>query len=84
MADRLEHVWATVEEYLEDEMVANNDDEKCMQKLEFQAGRKLKAAAAKTVKKKASLLQKRPGQVLLKYTPPPSGPATQYSLQCLC
>ena len=80
MADRSEHGWATVEEYLEDELAANSDDEKRMQKAEFRAGRKLKAAAAKTAKKKVGLLQKRPGQVPIKYTPPPSGPATQFSL----
>ena len=80
MADRSEHGWATVEEYLEDELADNSDDEKRMQKAEFRAGRKLKAAAAKTAKKKVGLLQKRPGQVPIKYTPPPSGPATQFSL----
>ena len=78
MADRSEHGWATMEEYLEDEL-ADNDDEKRMQKAEFQAGRKLKATAAKNAKKKAGSLQKRPGQVQPKYTPP-SGPATQFSL----
>ena len=76
MADRLEHGWATVEEYLEDELADNSDDEKQMQKAEFRVGRKLKAAAAKNAKKKAGSLQKRPGQVQPKYTPPPSGPAT--------
>ena len=80
MADRSEHGWATVEEYLEDELAANSDDEKHMQKAEFRAGRKLKASAAKNMKKKAGLLQKRPRQVPLKYTTPPSGPATQFSL----
>ena len=30
MDDRSEHGWATVEEYLEDELAANSDDEKCM------------------------------------------------------
>ena len=41
----------TVEKYLEDELADNSDDEKHMQKVEFQAGKKLKAAAAKTAKK---------------------------------
>jgi uncharacterized protein YeaO (DUF488 family) len=81
LADRSEHGWATVEEYLEDELADNSDDEKRMQKAEFRAGRKLKAAAAKTAKKKAGFLQKRPGQVSTKYhAPPPSGPAPQCSL----
>ena len=66
MADRSEHGWATVEEYLKDELAANSNDETRMQKAEFQAERKLKAAAAKTTKKRAGLLQKRPGQVPLK------------------
>ena len=60
MADRSEHGWATVKEYLEDELADNSDDEKRMQKAEFRAGKKLKAAAAKTAKKKAGFLQKRP------------------------
>ena len=30
MDDRSEHGWATVEKYLEDELAANSDDEKCM------------------------------------------------------
>ena len=80
MADRSEHGWATVKEDLEDELAANSDDEKRMQKAEFRVGRKLKASAAKTAKKKAGFLQKRPGQVPFKYAPPPSGPAAQYSL----
>ena len=69
MADRSEHGWATVKEYLEDELADNSDDEKRMQKAEFRAGRKLKAAAAKNAKKKAGSLQKRPGQVQPKYRP---------------
>ena len=60
MADRSEHGWATVEEYLEDELAENSDDEKRMQKAEYRAGRKLKAAAAKTIKKKSV---RRPEQV---------------------
>ena len=81
MADRSEHGWATVEEYLEDELADDSDDEKRMQKAEFRAGKKLKAAAAKTAKKKAGFLQKRPGQVSAKYhTPPPSASAPHFSL----
>ena len=73
MAIRSEPRWVTLEEYLEDELADNSDDEKHMQKAEFRVGKKLKAAAAKTAKKKADL-QKRPGQVSTKYhTPPPSG-----------
>ena len=53
MADKSKHGWATVEEYLEDELAANGDDGKRMQKVEFRVGRKLKASAAKTAKKKA-------------------------------
>ena len=63
IADRSEHGWATVDEYLEDELADNSGDEKRMQKAEFRAGRKLKAAAAKTVRKKSvTLFQKRSGQ----------------------
>ena len=32
MTDRSEHGWATVEEYLEDELAENSDNEKRMQK----------------------------------------------------
>ena len=81
LADRSEHGWATVEEYLEDELADNSDDEKQMQKAEFRAGRKLRA---KTAKKKGGVMQKRPVQVstvsLGKYAPPPSSPATQFGL----
>lgn len=64
MADRSEHGWVTVEEYLEDELADNSDDEKRMQKAEYRAGRKVKAAAAKYSKKKAgSIMPKRPEQV---------------------
>ena len=44
MADRSEHGWVTMGEYLEDELA---DDEKRMQKAKYRAGRKVKAAAAK-------------------------------------
>ena len=52
IADRSENGWATVEEYMEDELADNSDDEKRIQKAEFRAGRKLKAAAATRQKKK--------------------------------
>ena len=51
MADRSEHGWATVEEYIEDEL-ADSDDEKRIQRAEVRAGRKLKTAAAKSGKQK--------------------------------
>ena len=43
---RSEYGWATVEEYLDDELADNSDDEKCMYKAELCAGRKRKAAEA--------------------------------------
>ena len=43
MADRSEHGWTTVEEYLEDELLVNSDEKRRMQKVEFRAARKLKA-----------------------------------------
>jgi len=52
MADRSEHGWATVEEYIEDELADNSDDEKRIQRAEVRAGRKLKTAAAKSGKQK--------------------------------
>lgn len=38
IADRSEHGWATVDEYLEDELADNSGDEKRMQKAEYRAG----------------------------------------------
>jgi hypothetical protein len=52
MADRSEHGWVTIDEYLEDELADDSDDEKRMQKAEFRAGRKLKATAAKNAKRR--------------------------------
>ena len=78
MADRLEHGWATVEEYLKDELAANSNDEKRMQKVEFQAGKKLKVSAAKIAKKKAGFFAEETRAGPFKYAPPPSGPATHY------
>ena len=50
-------------EYLKDELAANSNDEKHMQKVEFQAGKKLNASAAKIARRWLAFLQKRPGQV---------------------
>ena len=46
IADRSEYGWATVEEYMDDELAENSDDEKRMFKAELRAGRKRKAAEA--------------------------------------
>ena len=83
MADRSEHGWATVEEYLEDELAENSDDEKRMQKAEFRAGRKLKAAAAKTARKKSGVVQKRPVQAsgaMGRFASQSGSPAAHYAL----
>ena len=55
IADRSEYGWATVEEYKEDELVANSDDEKRLFRAEMRASRKCKAAAAKGKKKREFL-----------------------------
>ena len=52
IADRSEHGWATVEEYVTDELADDSDDEKRLYKAESRAGRKVKEAKAKTTKKK--------------------------------
>ena len=81
MADRSEHGWATVEEYLEDELADDSDDEKRIQKAEFRAGRKLKATAAKNAKKKGGLMQKRTAQgptLIGKYPSLAGPPPAQY------
>jgi hypothetical protein len=79
MADRSEHGWATVDEYLEDELADDSDDEKRMQKAEFRAGRKLKATAAKNAKNKGGSMQKRPvqGPSLGKYPSLANAPPAQ-------
>ena len=51
IADRSEYGWATVEEYLDDELADNSDDEKRMYKAELRAGRKHKADEAAKNKK---------------------------------
>ena len=42
IADRSDHGWATVEEYMEDELADNSDDEKRLFKAEQRAARKIK------------------------------------------
>ena len=51
IADRSEHGWAAVEEYVEDELADGEDDEKRIQRSDFRAGRKLKAAKGAKGKK---------------------------------
>ena len=43
IADRSEYGWAAVEEYVEDELVDGEDDEKRIQRADFRAGKKLKS-----------------------------------------
>ena len=45
IADRSENGWATVEEYMEDELADNSDDEKRLSRADVRAGKKLKSAA---------------------------------------
>ena len=51
IADRSEHGWAAVEEYIEAEGADGEDDEKRIQRSDFRAGRKLKAAKGAKGKK---------------------------------
>ena len=51
IADRSEYGWATVEEYLEDELADGEDDEKIIQRSDFRAGKKLKASRGAKGKK---------------------------------
>ena len=44
VADRSEHGWATVNEYVTDELADDSDDEKRLFKAEARAGRKLQAS----------------------------------------
>ena len=44
IADRSDNGWATVEEYVEDELAENEDDEKRLLRADARAGRKLKSA----------------------------------------
>ena len=57
-ADRIEHGWASVEEYEDDELADNSDDEKELFKVEAQAGRKLWQKLAKGKGKKAFYFRK--------------------------
>ena len=47
VADRSEFGWATVKEYVEDDLADNSDDEKRLFRAEMRAGRKTKSAKAK-------------------------------------
>ena len=47
IADRSEHGWATVEEYVADELADNSDDEKRLYKAEARAGRKVNKSKIK-------------------------------------
>ena len=53
VADRSEHGWATVDEYVADELADDSDDEKRLFKAEARAGRKLQASKTKGKKAKA-------------------------------
>ena len=79
IADRSEHGWATVEEYMEDELADNSDDEKRIQKAEVRAGRKLKTTAAKSGKqrKTGTQLPKRFSQPFSKAVTVPAAAAAQ-------
>ena len=57
IADRSDNGWATVEEYVEDELAENSDDEKRLSRADARATKKLKSAAQKSGKN-----IKRPGQ----------------------
>ena len=58
IADRSEYGWATVEEYMDDELAENSDDEKRMFRAELRAGRKRKAAEAAKNKAKKGISAK--------------------------
>ncbi len=45
IADRSDNGWATVEEYVEDELADNSDDEKRLSRADARAGKKLKSAS---------------------------------------
>ena len=55
VADRSEHGWATVEEYVADELADDSDDEKRFFKAEARAGRKLKVSKSKGKRAKGKL-----------------------------
>ena len=60
IADRSDHGWTTVEEYMEDKLAEDSDDEKCLIRLEARAGRKAKAAQAAKLKKRRSMASRKP------------------------
>ena len=60
IADRSDHGWATVEEYVEDELAEDSDDEKRLFRAEARAGRKAKAAQAAKLKKRRSMVSRKP------------------------
>ena len=55
-----DHGWATVEEYVEDELAEDSDDEKCLFRPKARAGRKAKAAQAAKLKKRRSMASRKP------------------------
>ena len=50
IADRSDNGWATVEEYVEDELADNSDDEKRLSRADARASKKLKSAAQKNTR----------------------------------
>ena len=50
IGDRSENGWATVDEYVEDELADNSDDEKRLSRADARASKKLKAAAQRSGK----------------------------------
>lgn len=47
LGNRSDNGWATIEEYIEDELADNSDDEKRLSRADARAGKKLKEAALK-------------------------------------
>ena len=60
IADMSENGWATVEEYVEDELAKDSDNEKRLFRPEARAGRKAKAAQAAKLKKRRSMASRKP------------------------
>ena len=60
IADRSKYGWATVDEYVEDELADNLDDEKHQFRAEARAGRKLKTAQAVKLKQRKSGPSRKP------------------------
>ena len=64
IADRSDHGWATVEEYMEDELADNSDDEKRLFKPEQMAARKMKGNSnTKLGKRRATVPSRKPATV---------------------